>query len=365
MRIRAALLLALAYCASACGARSDTPAGDAFRDCFGGTSAQGEGAGGVTLRRTVSGVDAGCFFGPAREPDFSLADVSAIEIEPDGAINGGFYSVTLHFWNGSDFVGETDWVKDSQDTRPLRLPELSAFARRSECRKTVHSRIRTTSCLPADAVRVQFRVQPQLFDVQGGTPAFRFRQIRVLRRSVMTKPVGLFAPLALGILALGGAAIVHHWRKRKRVQAPPPLLDPAPLLPPTVPLAEIGIEEPARPAPPVSGSPAPVAPTHWGLKVRRVRELCGLTQRELAQLAGLSDKWVSEIENEKAGVAAKAVEQVRLALERVVPEKLAKNRSQQAEASRLLNELAGVVKPAEQSQPLGRSSEEANRATRP
>ncbi len=150
-----------------------------LRQCFGFAKSEEHSTGDVTLVRTAPRGDAGCFFLANRDNARFTLDpemTTRVDITPVGSDNGSFYSVAFHFWYKGAFVGETDWLKNENTTEPRSLQDVRKLAAKHECK---NDKNRVVPCYPATQFTLQFRIQPEEFDIAVGRPSFRFAAIQV------------------------------------------------------------------------------------------------------------------------------------------------------------------------------------------
>lgn len=87
---------------------------DNFTSGFGGASALANGDGTVTLQRSIANVDAGIDWRPDGTFFFDISSEPLLSITPTAPVDGGFYSTSLLFFDGSDsFISEQAWIGDT------------------------------------------------------------------------------------------------------------------------------------------------------------------------------------------------------------------------------------------------------------
>ena len=159
-----------------------------FNAGFNGTTATANGDGTVTLTRTLASEDAGIDWlitGTTPIPLGERAD--RVELFPVGPVNGGFYNVTIQFFDGGgSFVGEANWIADTQSTATQVLPSVPAFAA-------------ANGISGPESYQLRFRIQP----FNQANAAFQFDQINAV-------------PEPLGILGLGAALALMGTRRRPK-----------------------------------------------------------------------------------------------------------------------------------------------------
>lgn len=87
---------------------------DNFTSGFGGVSASANGDGTVTLQRSIANVDAGIDWRPDGTFFFDISSEPLLSVTPTSPENGGFYSTSILFFDGSDsFISEQAWIGDT------------------------------------------------------------------------------------------------------------------------------------------------------------------------------------------------------------------------------------------------------------
>ncbi len=157
-RRAAALSLALCLAERSTASGAELTAAS-FPSCFGGTGVTGSAP--VIMIRTVADVDAGCDFGSMIPFDAAHA---RIEVRPDGPVNGGFWNLSLLFFDESGRALDLQpvWVTDTQSSAIRVLPDVRTWAQAHQVER-------------ASSYRLRFRVQPQ----NRAGAAFAFRNVRI------------------------------------------------------------------------------------------------------------------------------------------------------------------------------------------